>query len=102
MAAGEIVVTIAGANAVTLSADEAAELAEALWEIGSVNQTRGAIAISGALKAAAHRSSLVHNVDLREGDQAAVQEALDDVNRERHHAGFNDLRDAMLPPPSNE
>jgi hypothetical protein len=66
MAAGEIVVTIAGVDAATLSADEAAALAEALWEIGLASRTRGAIAISGALKAAAHRPNLRPHVELRE------------------------------------
>jgi hypothetical protein len=102
MAPGEIVVTIAGVDAATLSADEAAALAEALWEIGLASRTRGAIAISDALKAAAHRSNLRPHVELRDGDQDAVRDALNDLNSTGDHHGFDSLSDALESSPAGE
>jgi hypothetical protein len=96
--AGEIDVAVAGVHAATLSAEEAALLADALWDLGAEGRWRGAIALAGALKAAAH-GSLVHGrVDVETRATAAVDEALRGLAQPEGEHGLADLGGSLAEP----
>jgi hypothetical protein len=92
---GEIDVSVAGEHVATLSAEEAALLADALWDLGTATKRRGAITIAAALKAAAHRSGLKTNVDVKEGETGAVHEALDGMTDHSPEDGLSRLSDRL-------
>src|SRR5260221_14501405 len=93
MSRGDIIVTVAGQHAAVLSANEAAVLAETLWQIGTETKARGAIAISAALMSAANTSVLGDKVDVRPADVPAMQDALDEL--QSGPSGLADLQAAI-------
>ena len=96
VASGSIDIVVAGEHAARLSRDEAAELAETLWTLGSTTKRRGAIAIAAALKIAAHKSDRPSKVDIQPGDVGAVQQALGDLPpAEGDDHGLDDLAKAL-------
>jgi hypothetical protein len=90
---GEIDVSVAGEHVATLSAEEAALLADVLWDLGTSTKRRGAITIAAALKAAAHRSGLKTSVDLKDGETGAVHAALDGMTD--HEDGLSGLSERL-------
>lgn len=93
---GQIDVTLNGEHAATLSGDEAALLADTLWDLGAATKRRGAIAIAASLKASAHGSVLRLVVNLADGDVPAVREALGGLHAEHgDDAGLESLSDAL-------
>lgn len=96
VARGSIDIVVAGEHAARLSREEAAELAEELWRLGSATKRRGAIAVAAALKMAAHNSELAPKVDVRQGDVGAVQHALSGMpTSDDDDHGLDDLAKAL-------
>jgi hypothetical protein len=95
---GKIEVSVAGEHVATLSAEEAALLANALWDLGTSTKRRGAITIAAALKAAAHRSGLKTSVDVKKGETRALHEALDGMTEHGIGDGLSGLSEGFPGP----